>query len=109
MRQPETPLCTIYERGRVIGFVLDRGVAGFRNTTPTKGRLACSTPGTAPFQPCGNFGRTTAADPLLLHRHNSVANTGSEYRPGSFAGERLEVFGFKALDCHCRPQDERQP
>ena len=31
MRQPETLLCTIYERGRVVGFVLDRGVAGFES------------------------------------------------------------------------------
>jgi hypothetical protein len=29
--QPETPLCTVYERGRVVGFVLDRGVAGFES------------------------------------------------------------------------------
>jgi hypothetical protein len=28
---------------------------------------------------------------------------------GSFAGEKPEVFGYEALDCHCRPQDERQP
>jgi hypothetical protein len=31
MCQPETPLCTVYERGRVVGFVLDRGVAGFES------------------------------------------------------------------------------
>src|SRR6266849_10349742 len=29
MRHLKTPLCTVLERGRVVGFVLDRGVAGF--------------------------------------------------------------------------------
>src|SRR5262245_65578851 len=24
---------------------------------------------------------------------------------GSFAGEKPEVFGYEALDCHCRPQE----
>jgi hypothetical protein len=27
----ETPLCSVFERGRVVGFVLDRGVAGFES------------------------------------------------------------------------------
>jgi hypothetical protein len=31
MRQPETPLSTVLERGRVVGFVLDHGVAGFES------------------------------------------------------------------------------
>src|SRR5260221_6803527 len=58
MRQPETPLCTVYERGRVVGLVLDRGVVGSKAYVADEGPLACLTPGTALFRPCGNSGRT---------------------------------------------------
>jgi hypothetical protein len=27
----QTPLCSVFERGRVVDFVLDRGVAGFES------------------------------------------------------------------------------
>jgi hypothetical protein len=77
MRQPEIPLCTIYERGRVVGFVLDRGITGFESYDADERSLRLFDTGAALRQPCGSFGRTPAADCLLLRRHNSVANTGS--------------------------------
>jgi hypothetical protein len=66
MRQPERSV-TVLERGRVVGFVLNRGVAGFEAfDAPMRPRLADSTPGTARSRPCGNFGRILICRQALL-------------------------------------------
>jgi hypothetical protein len=83
MRQPETPLCTVYERGR--------------HPPPRYFSRAGISVGRQPLivSVCAVTIRSLTQD----HSTGDVA----------IAEESREVCGCEALDCHCGTQDERQP
>jgi hypothetical protein len=89
----DPPLCTLFERGPVVGFVLGRGVAGFESFVAGAGLSVGCQPLIVSF--CTVTIRSLRRD----HSTGDVA----------IAEESREVCGFEALDCHCRTQDERQP